>query len=151
MRISSVKPAPWLAVNLHHLLSDGAAVNTQSRSSLTNSAISRSISQMNRIWWWTWHCLACQWTTALCFSFHTALIIFTKSMWHQCFRFNQSIFHFFLNVTVIVNTKNIVKHLIWMFSFKTWPNLCLGHKPHCWHHCQYFCFHRRKAEASEQS
>ncbi len=38
MRISSVKPAPWLALNLHHLLSDGAAVNTQSRSSLTSYA-----------------------------------------------------------------------------------------------------------------
>ncbi len=29
MRISSVKPVPWLAVNRHHLFSDGAAFNTQ--------------------------------------------------------------------------------------------------------------------------
>ncbi len=29
MRISSVKPVSWLAVNLHHLLSDGAAITTQ--------------------------------------------------------------------------------------------------------------------------
>ncbi len=48
MRISSVKPVPWLAVNLHHLFSNGAAFNTQSRSSLTSYAISRSESQMNR-------------------------------------------------------------------------------------------------------
>ncbi len=42
MRISSVKPVLWLVLNLHHLLSnpvDGAAVNTQSRSSLTSYAI----------------------------------------------------------------------------------------------------------------
>ncbi len=39
MRISSVKPVPWLPVNLHHLVSDGVAVNTQSRSSLTSYAI----------------------------------------------------------------------------------------------------------------
>ncbi len=39
MRISSVKPVPWLAVNLHHLFSNGAAFNTQSRSSLTSYAI----------------------------------------------------------------------------------------------------------------
>ncbi len=42
MRISSVKPAPWLAVKLHHLFSNGAAFNTQSRRSLTSDAISRS-------------------------------------------------------------------------------------------------------------
>ncbi len=29
MRISSVKPVLWLAVNRHHLFSDGAAFNTQ--------------------------------------------------------------------------------------------------------------------------
>ncbi len=39
MRISSVKPVLWLALNLHHLLSSGAAFNTQSRSSLTSYAI----------------------------------------------------------------------------------------------------------------
>ncbi len=49
MRISSVKPVPWLAVNLHHLFSNGAAFNTRSRSSLTSDAISRSLSQMNRL------------------------------------------------------------------------------------------------------
>ncbi len=50
MRILSVKPVPWLAVNLHHLLSNGAAFNTQSRRSLTSYAILRSLSQMNRLW-----------------------------------------------------------------------------------------------------
>ncbi len=49
MRISSVKPVPWLAVNLHHLFSNGAAFNTQSRSSLTSYAISRSLSQLNHL------------------------------------------------------------------------------------------------------
>ncbi len=49
MRISSVKPAPWLAVNLHHLFSNGVAFNTQSRWSLTSDAISLSLSQMNRL------------------------------------------------------------------------------------------------------
>ncbi len=51
MRISSVKPVPWLAVNLHHLFSNGATFNTQSRSSLTSYAISRSLSSaiMNAI------------------------------------------------------------------------------------------------------
>ncbi len=38
MRISSVKPVPWLAVNLHHLFSNGAAFNTQSHSSQTSYA-----------------------------------------------------------------------------------------------------------------
>ncbi len=38
MRISSVKPVSWLAVNLHHLFSNGAAFNTQSRSSQTSYA-----------------------------------------------------------------------------------------------------------------
>ncbi len=33
MRISSVKTVLWLAVNLHHLFSNGAAFNTQSRRS----------------------------------------------------------------------------------------------------------------------
>ncbi len=42
MRISSVKPVLWLAVNLHHMLSNGAAVKTQSCSSLTSYATSRS-------------------------------------------------------------------------------------------------------------
>ncbi len=36
MRISSVKPVPWLAVNLHQVFSNGAAFNTQSCSSLTS-------------------------------------------------------------------------------------------------------------------
>ncbi len=49
MRISSVKLVPWLAVNLHHLFSNGAAFNTQSRSSLTSDAISRSLLQLNRL------------------------------------------------------------------------------------------------------
>ncbi len=39
MRISSVKPAPWLAVNLHHLFLNGAEFNTQSCRSLTSYAI----------------------------------------------------------------------------------------------------------------
>ncbi len=39
MRISSVKTVLWLVVNLHHLFSNGAAFNTQSRSSLTSYAI----------------------------------------------------------------------------------------------------------------
>ncbi len=38
MRISSVKPVPWLALNLHHLFSNGAVFNTQSRSSQTSYA-----------------------------------------------------------------------------------------------------------------
>ncbi len=45
MRISSVKPVPWLVVNLHHLFSNRAAVNTQSRRSLTSYAISSSLSK----------------------------------------------------------------------------------------------------------
>ncbi len=49
MRISSVKPIPWLEVNLHHLFSNGAAFNTQSRRSLTSDAISLSLSQMNHL------------------------------------------------------------------------------------------------------
>ncbi len=36
MRISQVKPDPWLAVNLHHLVLYGAAFNTQSRRSRTD-------------------------------------------------------------------------------------------------------------------
>ncbi len=39
MRITSVKTVLWLAVNLHHLFSNGAAFNKQSRSSLTSYAI----------------------------------------------------------------------------------------------------------------
>ncbi len=39
MRISSVKPVPWLALNLHYLFSNGAAFNTQSRSSQISYAI----------------------------------------------------------------------------------------------------------------
>ncbi len=58
MRFSSVKPVLWLLINLHHLFSNGAAVNAQSRSSLTSYAISCSISQMNRIWLWTRYCVA---------------------------------------------------------------------------------------------
>ncbi len=42
MRISSVKPVPWLAVNLHHLFSNSFEFNTWSRSSQTSDAISRS-------------------------------------------------------------------------------------------------------------
>ncbi len=44
-RISSVKPVLSLLVNIHHVLSDGAAFNTQSRRSLTSYAISRSLSE----------------------------------------------------------------------------------------------------------
>ncbi len=72
MRISSVKLVLWLVVNLHHLLSDGAAFNTQCRRSLTSyTTLSRSLSQMNRLW----YCVACQWSTALC--------IKRRSIWKQ--------------------------------------------------------------------
>ncbi len=40
---------PQLALNLHHLLSNGAAFNTQSHSSLINYAILHSLSQMYRL------------------------------------------------------------------------------------------------------
>ncbi len=52
MRISSVKTVLWLAVNLHQLFSDGAAFNTQSRRSLTNYAISRSLSHAIHLRFW---------------------------------------------------------------------------------------------------
>ncbi len=52
MRISSVKTVLWLAVNLHHLLSNGAAFNTHSRRSLTSYAISRSISHAIHLRFW---------------------------------------------------------------------------------------------------
>ncbi len=39
MHISSVKTVLWLAVNIHHLFSNGAAFNTQSRRSLISYAI----------------------------------------------------------------------------------------------------------------
>ncbi len=68
MRISSVKLVPWLAVNLHHVLSKGAAFNTQSCSSLTSYVISRSISKVIHLRLWTWYCIAClpmQGSTAL--------------------------------------------------------------------------------------
>ncbi len=62
MRISSVKPVPWLAVNLHHLFSNRAVFNTQSRSSL-KSWLSLSLSQMNQpLDNVTRYCLAFQWT-----------------------------------------------------------------------------------------
>ncbi len=63
MRILAVKPISWLAVNLHHLFSDGAAVNTQSRSSLTSYAILRSESKAIHLRLQTQYVLACQWTT----------------------------------------------------------------------------------------
>ncbi len=44
MRISSVKTVLWLAENHLQLFSNGAAFNTQSRCSLTNYTISRSLS-----------------------------------------------------------------------------------------------------------
>ncbi len=37
MHVSTLKPVSWLAVNLHQLFSDGAAVNTQSRSLVTHT------------------------------------------------------------------------------------------------------------------
>ncbi len=43
MRISSVKSVLLLLINLHHLLSNGAAFNTQSHSSLTSYAIRAQI------------------------------------------------------------------------------------------------------------
>jgi len=54
MRISSVKAVLWLAVNLLQLFSNGAAFNTQSRSSLTSYAISRSLSHAMHLWFWAW-------------------------------------------------------------------------------------------------
>ncbi len=60
MRISSVKPVPWLAVNLHYLFSNGAAFNTQSHRSLTSEAISRSFSKAIHLRFWTRYCVACQ-------------------------------------------------------------------------------------------
>ncbi len=54
MRISSVKPALWLEINLHHLFSDGVAFNTQSRSLLTSYAISRSLSHAIHLRFWAW-------------------------------------------------------------------------------------------------
>ncbi len=54
MRISSVKTVLWLAVNLHHLFSNGAAFNTQSRRSLTSYAISRSLSHAIHLRFWAW-------------------------------------------------------------------------------------------------
>ncbi len=59
MCISSVKLVLWLVVNLHHLLSDGAAFTTQSRSSLTSYAISRPLSAMYRLRLWERYCVAC--------------------------------------------------------------------------------------------
>ncbi len=44
---SSVKPVPWLAVNVCHLFTNGAAFNTRSRRSLASYAISLSLAQMN--------------------------------------------------------------------------------------------------------
>ncbi len=52
MRISSVKTVLWLAINLHHLFSNGAAFNTQSRKSLTSYAISRSLSHAIHLRFW---------------------------------------------------------------------------------------------------
>ncbi len=52
VRISSVKTVLSLAVNLHHLLSDGAAFNTQSCRSLTSYAISRSKSNAIHLRLW---------------------------------------------------------------------------------------------------
>ncbi len=80
MRISSVKPVPWLAVNLHHPFSNGAAFNTQSRRSLTSYAISCSELQMNRLRFWTRYCVACQWSTALC--------IKCRSIWKRVMEIN---------------------------------------------------------------
>ncbi len=54
MRISSVKTVLWLAVNFLQLFSNGAAFNTQSRSSLTSYAISRSLSHAMHLWFWAW-------------------------------------------------------------------------------------------------
>ncbi len=71
MRISSLKPVPWLAVNLHHLFSNGAAFNTQSCRSLTSYAISHSWSKAIHLRFWTRYCLACQWVafTSVAFIF----------------------------------------------------------------------------------
>ncbi len=52
MCISSVKTVLWLAVNLHHLFSNGVAFNTQSRRSLTSYAISRSLSHAIHLRFW---------------------------------------------------------------------------------------------------
>ncbi len=52
MCISSVKTVLWLAVNLHHLFSNGGAVNTQTHISLTSNAISRSLSHAIHLRFW---------------------------------------------------------------------------------------------------
>ncbi len=52
-----------------------AAFNTQSRSSPTSYAILSSESQMNCLRFWTWYCVACQWSMALC--------IKCRSIWKQ--------------------------------------------------------------------
>ncbi len=51
MRISSVKLVIWLVIKLCHVHSDGA-FNTQSRSSLSSYAISRSALQAIHLWLW---------------------------------------------------------------------------------------------------
>ncbi len=66
MRITSVKPVPWLAVNLHHLFSNGAAFNTQSRRSLTSYAYIAFNIACDTSAILSANCVACQWSTALC-------------------------------------------------------------------------------------
>ncbi len=70
MRITSVKPVPWLAVNLHHLFSNGAAFNTQSRRSLTSYAIR---AQNGR-------CIACDIERDIC----VADVVQCKPAWSSC-------------------------------------------------------------------
>ncbi len=77
MRISSVKPVPWLAVNLitcfqmeRHLI-HRAVVHRQATHISTD--ISPSI--------WTRYCVACQWFTALC--------IKCRSIWKQVMEINR--------------------------------------------------------------
>ncbi len=81
MRISSVKPAPWLAENLHHLFSQNCI-------SLTSYAISHSLSQINRIGLWRRYGVACPWTTALCincrFIWKQVMEIYPQALLTRC-------------------------------------------------------------------
>ncbi len=91
MCISSVKPVPWLAVNLHHLLSDGAAFNTQSRSSLTSYTISRSLSKAIHLryyddLWWLNAILHCS-------DLWSRYSLLTRCAWQSCSIYRPALIH----------------------------------------------------------
>ncbi len=81
MRITSVKPVPWLAVNLHHLFSNGAVFNTQSRRSLTSYAYIAFNIACDTSAILSANCVACQWSTALCIKY--------RSIWKQVMEINR--------------------------------------------------------------